>query len=170
MTTDEELRILLSGNRAGKETFEATLRWVEVISVNEEEKTMDAKGIMDELEYYNIQLGAGSIVIYPAVGALCLVGIVEGLESNCFLISATEVDKIEVIASTGIILNGGTLGGMVKVKELTDAVNAMVDTFNKHTHSIVGVQPGSGNVTSVKPLSEMQKLNRSKIENEKVKQ
>lgn len=131
MTTDEELRILLSGDRPGKETLEATLRWVEVISVNEEEKTMDAKGIVDELEYYNIQLGAGSIVIYPTVATLCLVGIVERLESNCFLISATEVDKIEITSSTEIILNGGMLGGMVKVQGVTDRLNLIEKDINQ---------------------------------------
>lgn len=170
MTEDEQLKALLSGNRATENVLPAILRWVEVISVNEEEKTMDAKGVSDELEYFDIELGSGSVILYPAGGSLCLIGIVEGMETNGFLISAMEVDRIEVTASTEIILNGGTLGGLVKVQELTDAVNAMVNTFNEHTHNIAGVQPGSGNVTSVKPLSGMQKLERSSIENEKVKQ
>lgn len=170
MTTDEELKALLSGSRPGGNALPAILRWVEVLAVNADEKTMDAKGITDELEYYNIQLGSGSVIIYPVVGTLCLIGTVEGMETNGILISATEVDRIEVTASTEIILNGGTLGGLVKVQELTDAVNAMVNTFNEHTHNIAGVQPGSDNVTSVKPLSGMQKLERSSIENEKVKQ
>lgn len=171
MTTDEQLKTLLSpGNRLGENTFPAVLRWVKVLSVDAGEKTMDVQGISDELEYFGIELGAGSVILYPTIDTLCLIGMVEGLETNGFLISATKVDKIEVTASTEIILNGGTLGGLVKVEELTDAVNAMVDTFNKHTHSIAGVQLGSGSVTSVKTQSEMQKLNRSKIENDKVKQ
>lgn len=170
MTTDEELKAILLGNRAGGNTSSACLRWVEVLSIDGDEKTMDAKGVSDELEYFNIELGSGSVILYPAAGSICLIGIVEGMETNGFLISATEVEKIEVTASTEIILNGGTLGGLVKVQELTDAVNKMVDTFNGHTHEIAGVQPGSGKVTSIKPLSGMQKLDKSSIENEKIKQ
>lgn len=170
MTTDEELKSILLGNRAGGNTSSACLRWVEVLTIDEDEKTMDAKGVSDELEYFNIELGSGSVILYPVAGSICLIGIVEGMETNGFLISATEVEKIEVTASTEIILNGGTLGGLVKVQELTDAVNKMVDTFNGHTHEIAGVQPGSGKVTSIKPLSGMQKLDKSSIENEKIKQ
>lgn len=170
MTIDEELKAKLLGNRPEGNTPSATLRWVEVLSVDADEKTMDAKGVSDGLEYFDIELGSGSVILYPIAGSLCLIGIVEGMETNGFLISATEVEKIEVTASTEITLNGGTLGGLVKVKELTDAVNKMVDTFNGHTHDIAGVQPGSAKVTSIKPLSGMQKLERSSIENEKVKQ
>lgn len=171
MTTDEELKALLTGGGRGSDNVpSAGLRWVEVISVNAEEKTMDAKGVSDGLEYFDIELGSGSVILYPAGGSLCLIGMVEGMETNGFLISATEVEKIEVTATTEIVLNGGTLGGLVKVKELTDAVNKMVDTFNGHTHEIAGVQPGSSKITSIQPLSGMQKLERSSIENEKIKQ
>lgn len=167
MTTDEELKAILLGNRAGGSTSSACLRWVEVLSVDENEKTMDAKGVSDELEYFNIELGSGSVILYPAAGSICLIGIVEGMETNGFLISATEVEKIEVTASTEIILNGGTLGGLVKVQELTDAVNKMVDTFNGHTHTI-STPHGAGSATA--PTSSMQKLDKSSIENEKIKQ
>lgn len=170
MTSDEQLKILFSGNKATDNALPAMLRWVEVISVNAEERTMVAKGVSDGLEYFDIELGSGSVILYPAGGSLCLIGMVEGMETNGFLISATEVEKIEVTATTEIVLNGGTLGGLVKVKELTDAVNKMVDTFNGHTHEIAGVQPGSSKITSIQPLSGMQKLERSSIENEKIKQ
>lgn len=167
MTADEELKALLSGNRATENALPAMLRWVEIISVNAEEKTMDAKGVSDGLEYFDIELGSGSVILYPADGSLCLIGMVEGMETNGFLISATEVEKIEIAATTEIVLNGGTLGGLVKVKELTDAINKMVDTFNEHTHTITTPHgPGSAEV----PASGMPKLERRSIENEKIKQ
>lgn len=167
MTIDEELKAKLLGNRPEGNTPSATLRWVEVVSVDADEKTMDAKGVSDGLEYFDIELGSGSVIPYPIAGSLCLIGIVEGMETNGFLISATEVEKIEVTASTEIVLNGGTLGGLVKVQELTDAVNKMVDTFNGHTHTIT-TPHGAGSATA--PTSSMEKLKRSSIENEKVKQ
>lgn len=167
MTIDEELKAKLLGNRPEGNTPSATLRWVEVVSVDTDEKTMDAMGVTDELEFFGIQLGSGSVILYPAGGSLCLIGIVEGMETSGFLISATEVEKIEITASTEIILNGSTLGGMVKVQELTDAVNKMVDTFNSHTHTIT-TPHGPGSATA--PTGSMQKLERSSIENEKIKQ
>lgn len=167
MTIDEELKAKLLGNRTEGNTLAATFRWVEVVSVNMDEKTMDAMGVSDGLEYFDIELGSGSVILYPAGGSLCLIGIVEGMETSGFLISATKVEKIEITASTEIILNGGTLGGLVKVQELTDAVNAMVDTFNGHTHTI-STPHGAGSATA--PTSSMKKLKLSSIENEKIKQ
>ena len=54
MTLDEELKQAMS--KLPGQT-KATLVWVEVLSVNTDEKTMDAKGVTDGLEFYDIQLG-----------------------------------------------------------------------------------------------------------------
>lgn len=45
-----------------------------------------------------------------------------------------------------ITLNGGSLGGLVKIEELTAKVNELIDTFNSHTHPgvITAVSGGSG--------------------------
>lgn len=177
MTTDEELKSILLGNRAGGNTSSACLRWVEVLSVDENEKTMDAKGVSDELEYFNIELGSGSVILYPSAGSICLIGIVEGMETNGFLISATEVEKIEVTASTEIILNGGTLGGLVKVQELTDKLNLIEKDINKlkQGFSSWAPSPQDGGKALKTALTSYfgSKLTETKvedIENEKIKQ
>lgn len=46
MTTDEQLRNLMSRNTSMK----ATLHWVEVLYVDEDNGTMDVKGVSDDLE------------------------------------------------------------------------------------------------------------------------
>ena len=110
MTTDEQLRDALEKWREGAR--QAQLRWVTVDTVDKDNGTMDVTGVIDRLEYYDVQLGMGALCIYPKPGTTCLVGIVEGQETDAFLISANEVDEI--------VLNGGTLGGLVKVGELTE--------------------------------------------------
>ncbi|MEG1673212.1 MAG: hypothetical protein RR298_06810 [Alistipes sp.] len=36
----------------------------------------------------------------------------------------------------GVVINGGGLGGMIKIRELTAKVNELIDAFNNHTHEI----------------------------------
>lgn len=177
MTADEELKAFLSGNRATENALPAMLRWVEVVSVNADEKTMDAKGVSDELEYFDIELGSGSVILYPAGGSLCLIGIVEGMETSGFLISATEVEKIEVTATTEIILNGGTLGGLVKVKELTDRLNLIEKDINKLKQGFSSWSPApqdGGNALKLALTSyfgsNLEETKVENIENEKIKQ
>lgn len=38
--------------------------------------------------------------------------------------------------SEGFVINGGNLGGVIKIRELTDKINALIDAFNSHTHEI----------------------------------
>lgn len=38
--------------------------------------------------------------------------------------------------SEGFVINGGNLGGLIKIRELTDKINALIDAFNNHTHEI----------------------------------
>lgn len=177
MTIDEELKAKLLGNRPQGNTPSATLRWVEVVSVDADEKTMDAKGVSDGLEYFDIELGAGSIILYPAVGTLCLIGMVEGMETNCFLVSATEVDKLEVTSSTEIILNGGTLGGLVKVQDLADRLNLIEKDINSLKQGISSWQPvvqDGGNALKTILLSycgsKLEETKAEDIENKKIKQ
>lgn len=87
-------------------------------------------------------------------------------------------DKVE-ISSPEISFNSGSLGGLVKIKELTDKLNALIDAFNGHTHQIL---PGGIAVTgspsaqsNAAPVSvpaitgKHAKVKVSDYENEKVK-
>ena len=166
MTTDEQLRNLMSRNS----TMKATLHWVEVLHVDEDNGTMDVKGVSDELEYYDVSLGCGSVVLVPEKGSLCTIAILEGVDTECLLISAERVERIKVKASTEIVFNEGKLGGLVKVQELTDVINGVIDKFNTHTHNIVGVKTGSGAVTAPPPTGTIKSLERSLIENKSILQ
>ena len=166
MTTDEQLRNLIVRGTPTK----ATLHWAEVIHVDEDNGTMDVKGISDELEYYDVSLGCGSVILIPETGSLCIIAVVEGVDTECLLISAEKVERIKVTASAEIVFNDGKLGGLVKVQELTDVINGVIDKFNTHTHNIVGVKTGSGAVTAPPPSAKMNELERSLIENKSILQ
>ena len=166
MTTDEQLRKII--NR--RTPTNATLHWVEVMEVNEETGTMDVKGIADDLEYYDVSLGCGSVVLVPEKGSLCTIAILEGVDTECLLISAERVERVKVKASAEIVFNEGKLGGLVKVQELTDVINGVIDKFNSHTHNIVGVKTGSSAVTAPPPTGTIKSLERSLIENKSILQ
>lgn len=57
MTTDEQLRDAFEKWREGAR--QAQLRWVTVDKVDKENKSMDVTGVIDRLEYYDVQLGMG---------------------------------------------------------------------------------------------------------------
>lgn len=130
---------------------------------------MVVTGVIDQLEYYDVQLGMGALCIYPKPGTTCLVGIIEGQETDAFLISADEVDEI--------VLNGGTLGGLVKVGELTERLNLIEKDINSLKQKLSGWTPvpndgGSALKTALSSyISESLKETQVRdIENERVKQ
>lgn len=168
MTIDEELREAILRERSIPDRLSAVLRWVTVTAVNQEEQTMDATGVTDGLEFFDVQLGVGSVVMYPAIGATCLVAIVEGQPSDAFLLSASKVERIEVTASVSIVMNGGYNGGLINIEALTEKINGLVDTFNKHTHLVSGVQPGSGSVTAPAPISKAANFKKDDYEDSKI--
>lgn len=168
MTTDEQLKEILTGKQKGFEKLPAILRWVTATAVNQKEQTMDAIGVTDGLEFFDIQLGSGSMVIYPAVGATCLVAIVEGQATDAFIISASEIERIEVTASASIVMNGGSNGGLINIEALTEKINGLVDKFNQHTHLVSGVQPGSGLVTAPAPALKAASFDKKDYEDSKI--
>ena len=165
MTTDEQLRQILN-----KPAAKATLHWAKVMEVDENNGTMDVMGVADELEYYDVSLGCGSVILVPEKESMCVIAVIEGVDTECVLISAERVKRILVKAETEIAFNGGNLGGMVKVQELTDFINKIITMFNMHTHTVAGVQPGAGTAFVPKPVIQMEKLVRETIENKLIKQ
>lgn len=167
MTTDEQLRDALEKWREGVK--QAQLRWVTVDKVDKGNRTMDVTGIVDQLEYYDVQLGMGALCIYPKPGTTCLVGIIEGQETDTFLISADEVDEIA--------LNSGTLGGLVKVRELTERLNLIEKDINSLKQKLSGWTPvpndGGAALKTVLSSYTSESLKETRIEdieNEKVRQ
>lgn len=70
--------------------------WVEVMEVDWENQTMTAKGLSDDLEYYDVLLGLGQIAIKPEVGTMCIIGMIENNDTTPFLIYADTVEDYRI--------------------------------------------------------------------------
>lgn len=90
-----------------------------------------------------------------------------------------ETDTVMELAPEGIVLNGGGLGGLVKVEALTAKLNELIDAFNDHTHTLpsstVAVAGSATSQSNPAPItvpaitSKHTNVSRGDYENEKVK-
>ena len=94
--------------------------------------------------------GLCTLVAYPAQGATALVLPVMG-GSMYIMLSCTHIEQVEMCTTGGVSLsltggrlelNGGSLGGLIKIEDLTNRLNALTDTlnglvraYNAHTHT-----------------------------------
>ena len=87
-------------------------------------------------------------------------------------------DKVTVDADKeeGIVINGGNNQGLVKIKELTDKINALVDSFNNHKHLIESIESkGAGGVATAEavevpaPTAKAKSFDKSAYEDTKIK-
>lgn len=108
-----------------------------------------------ELEIDDIRLRASlagvekRMLVTPKVGSAVVVGSLSGDLTALVVLQVDEIDSIEI--------NGGKLGGIINIETLTDKINALVDAFNSHTHSLptgtVNVQGSSGPAANAAPIS-----------------
>ena len=114
-----------------KEKVPIQTEWVTVKSIDWEAKTMVAIGELNNLEYFDVVLGLGSVVIKPKIGSLALVGAIHNGE-GCFMISCEEMDGFEITDATGfkvslnsglLVINGDEFGGIVNAKELKEQLD-----------------------------------------------
>ena len=107
------------------------------------------------------------LLIVPKKDTAVIVGSLSGDLSQLVVLSVDVIERIEI--------NGGKLGGLINIETLTDKINALVDAFNRHTHTIASgavVCGGYGNANPV-PVpavtSKAAKLNKNDYEDETVK-
>lgn len=70
---------------------------------------------------------SNKILIVPKKGSAVIVGSLTGDLSEMVVL---HVDKVE-----SITINGGKLGGLINIDQLTAKINELVTLFNTHTHS-----------------------------------
>lgn len=95
-------------------------KWAVVKSVDVSAGTMVA--IVDDLEYYDILIGLGSVLTVPKVDTRCLIGIIEN-KHGAFLIDARDIEKI--------IFNKGDFGGLVISQEVASQINELKSDLNQ---------------------------------------
>lgn len=146
------------------------------------------------------------VVVYPRVGSYVVVGFVADGSAGIVLMT-DDIESLEIVVSdktsrvvidenhvridvdeetsaeltkNGIVFNGGSLGGLIKVENLTSKLNELIDAFNNHTHTLMtgtvnvagspSAQTNSAPITVPAITSKHTKVKRGDYENEKVKQ
>jgi len=110
----------------------------------------------DGLEFFEVRLRPvtgknKSLLQIPKVDSFVLAVRIESTE-EWMVVACDEVEKVQlivgeseiVITETDILMNGGELGGLIKISELTAKINEFVTKFNTHTHTVTT----TGNATT----------------------
>lgn len=163
-----------------------------VDSVDTTRRTIDCTPLDEGAPLLDVNLQANQeskvgVVQFPRKGSMVIVAMNTIGQAAVVLAEDVETIAINIADSTtvditedGIVMNGGELGGMIKIQELTDKVNELVDKFNNHTHIVnagialsVETNTGTGTTTATgttqAPSDKAPTLNKSDYENEKVK-
>lgn len=102
----------------------------------------------------------GLMLITPKVGSAVTIGSLSGDLTELVVL---QVDHIETI-----VINGGKLGGLINITQLTDKINGLVESFNSHTHQVTVSHPG-GTFTTVKPMESAKTFDKGDYEDVKIK-
>jgi len=119
----------------GKEPFQTFVAKVTKV----DGATCTVQRLFDDMELDEVRLNCHStenegVVIVPETGSMVLITSIDG---RCWFVSqCSSIDKITIDASGEITFNGGDNKGLIKIEELTQKLNELVNTFNTHTHSV----------------------------------
>ena len=121
----------LAGSTNAFETFVCEVKSVDGA-------TCTVTRVLDGLEIADVRLNCHiteneGIVVTPKINSFVLVTNIDGRQH--FVSQCSKVEKITINCDTKIVINDGKNDGIIKIKELTEKLNAFVDTFNNHTHS-----------------------------------
>ncbi len=201
MTIQEAIKQL---SAAGTEIY---CKICTIDAVDVEARTVDCSPLDESAPLVGVNLQANQdagtgVVAIPAPGSYVVVGFLS--PSAAVVILTEKIDRYLVdigdaharitdgqidiavkdttvkVDSSGIVMNGGGLGGLVKIQELTDKLNELIDAFNAHTHEIAtggiavtGSATAQSNATPVSVpaiIAKQKHVSVSDYENPKIKQ
>lgn len=92
--------------------------------------TCEVKRLLDDKIIPDVRLNCSSdashgIVVVPKVGSAVLVTSIA--DDDNFVAQFSEIDKITIVANTEIVINGGSLGGLIKIEELKNNLKSLKD-------------------------------------------
>lgn len=102
----------------------------------------------------------GELLITPKVGSAVTVGSLSG--------DLTQLVVLQMDHAETVVINGGKLGGLINISQLTQKINELIKTFNSHTHQVTVSHPG-GTFVTVKPGSAAADFNKDDYEDATVK-
>ena len=152
----------LAGSANAFETFVCEVKSVDGA-------TCTVTRVLDGLEIADVRLNCHiteneGIVVTPKVNSFVLVTNIDGRQH--FVSQCSEVEKITIDCNGDIIINGGNNDGIIKIKELTNKLNALVQKFKTHTHPAA---LGTATVAVSPTTSLASNFNKSDYEDTKVK-
>ncbi len=119
------------------------------------------------------------LFIRPRKGSDVLVGDMSGGDMRQLaVLSYSEIDEVDLkigkqtltIDKEGFVFNGGENKGMVKIEELTNKLNDLVQKFNSHTHSVATTGTAAAQTgTATATVTRANPFNVNDFENKKVK-
>ena len=135
-----------------------------VLSTDGETCCVDADGlVLSDVQLRAVVNGEESgILITPKTGSYVTVTDLSGDLTRIVVVGFSEVEKISIDAETDIVINGGGYGGLIKIEDLVDELNRLVQTFNSHTHVVP-------NGTSNAPSTLASSFSTSTLENTKIR-
>lgn len=135
-------------NERTKKLIDVQTHWCNVKSVDWDKKTMVATGLVDDLDFFDVNLGVGSIYKKPKIKTKCLIGIINNNIADAFLIECDEIEEIVftsgesefIIKEEGFIVKQGG----ESLKEVFNDLFEQKNKLNKEVQKIVvsiGVSP-----------------------------
>ena len=86
------------------------------------EVSIDGLSVPDVRLRASTQVDGAQLLLRPAVGSVVIVGSLTGDLDHLVVLSMDQAEEV--------VLNGGKLGGMVNIKELTDKLNTIEEEIN----------------------------------------
>lgn len=153
------LQELLRGAGGGRETtlYQGVVKSVEGQTCTVTVGQVDVPGVRLKASETEDK---GRMLVTPKVGTAVTMGSLSGDMAELVVVQVDHVERIEV--------NGGLLGGLVNIEELTAKINELVDAFNSHTHQVTVAHPG-GTFTTVKPMKAANRFVKGDYEDETIK-
>jgi hypothetical protein len=160
MSKDREIKEVIQ-QMAGEGGHSQGLFFVaDVVSASDDECVIS----IDGLELTGVRTGAiidnndKKLRVKPKAGSKVMVADLYGDKRTLMVVAFSEVDTITI--------NGGNLGGLVNVAQLTNKLNQLVNTFNTHIHpAVLGESPVTVSVTA----SQAATFSKSDYEDTKIK-
>lgn len=152
----------------GKTNFSTYLCKVKIVNG----ATCDVVRVIDDMEIKDVRINSTiteneGLVIAPKVNSYVLITDIDG--DKWFVSQYSQIDSITLDVDNKMTINGGNNDGIIKINELTQKLNDLVNAFNNHIHTItatVGATPVVGTISA--PTPQAQNFNKTYYENDKI--
>jgi hypothetical protein len=161
-----------------------------VKSVDKTKKTITVFVEKQDIEYFDVRLmslaegeAGDGITIFPTVGSDVMICQIENIDTMYFVALYSVIESYEIkigdiklfMDENGIVFNGGSLGGMIKIETLKTELaktNALLDAIKNVLTTWIPVPSDGGAALKAAATSALASLTSgdfSSIENNKVK-